>query len=810
MNHDSRQIKIWVNCSLRHDKLVAGLLLAVLSAIFFFPVLFGGDTLLGRDFSTIFYGAKSFYRESILNGDFPLWCPQMLSGMPFVACSQHSPLYPFSLIWVIFPTAYAYAIYGTVHHWMFAWFSYLLAKECRAGIAGALLAACIAFACSTMLQFQECPELFGGPAWLPLILYFWFGLLRGGGWGKVVGLAVAGAMQVSAGSPYPLLMTLVSLLVAGVPFWLLSKQRASLPTVILRGAASFAVAFLLAAPHLLPTLELTRQISSEFLSRDAQSQIFYSLLPQDWLKTLCPLLYGYPMQSTYLYLGVLPVILGGAAIAAMFARRWHWSGSAVGMAALAVAGIVMASGPLINLHHLLARVPMISRLYSYPQYYNMLVALSVPILAGLALRPLRRLSRKALLWLSGLSLGMALALFIATPWVSQWADTMRQLPRYLNDFKSFTAQPDAFPMSQVVFRFLILWVCSLGVTLLLTSKRRQLLAPAMLSAIVLLVIDKSLLVGDLRLFGKTNVYEVVPPSAQALIQAGANRELARWHRTYHMMGETHILSGSNDPREFAWIRTFMPWSVGLTWGFSQTTVACTLSIPEAERIWAPFLDRFEPWQNDRLRGLWNAKWIMDVKRDERGYSYQLRENPQFMPRVWLSAKVMVVRDWKDALQLLLDKNFDPKGTALVYAPAEMPPNLLEQRTGYAPAQSVVQTNNTITIKASSACDTVLVVADTYYKWWRAEIDGKPTPVLKVNMAQKGVLFPAGDHVVRLVCVPISFYAGCGLFVIGIPLIIFLLWLDRREKLLHDNTVGSVENEHLQSNSPKADRKEGPA
>jgi hypothetical protein len=537
------------------------------------------------------------------------------------------------------------------------------------------------------------------------------------------------------------------------------------------------------APHLLPTTELARQVPNEILARNPQDQAFYSLLPLDWPKFLVPTLYGFPMPSRNLYLGVLPAMMLAVALGMMVARRWRWNGPTAAFTALSVVGVAMGCGPLIGIHHLLATVPIIGRLYSYPDIQSIIAVLAMPVLAGLAVRPLRRMPGRARWWLVGLSLSVVVFIFILKAPLETWVDKVRALPRYANDFKSLTAGPDAYPVAPAVLRFVVLWICSLGVTLLLARVRRWRLALGL--ATVLLFADKALMMRDLRLFGMfgdVNVYTVETPSIRKLKELGADRELARIHRTYHMMGETHILSGSNDPREFAWIRDFLPWDVGVSYHFSTTKDGCTLNITEPKWVWEQMLDRFEPWQNDRLRGLWNAKWIMDIRRDARGYSYQLRENQQFLPRAWLSSRAQTVADWRGALQLLLNKDFDPSGTALLYAmPKEIPEKLLKQAGKFTQVADIRQTNNTITVRALSDTDAVLVVADSYYKWWRADIDGKPARVFKVNMAQKAVLFPAGEHTVRLRCVPVSFYAGCVLFAAGAPLAAWLLWLDRKKR-----------------------------
>ncbi len=761
----------------RHEKPVAAGLLAVLTIMFFRPVLFGGMTMLGTDFACANFGMKFFCRESILGGDFPFWCPYALSGQPLLAGYQYSLLYLPSLIWVIFPPTCAYVVFGALHQWMFAWFIYLLARECRAGITGAWFAAVCASCPSILTQTMECPEFMAGMVWLAPVIYFFLRLLRSENWRNTLGLALSGAMQVYAGASYALLMTLLALPATGLLYWSLTRGRRPLTVLLWRGALAVGLAFLLAAPQLLPIAELARMQPASALARDPQAQMFYSLLPADYAKTLVPTLFGYPMPSGYLYLGVLTVAVLAASAMLLASRHWRWNAATAGMLALAVTGMLLASGPLLGINKLFALLPTVSRLYNTPHCFIFMAAIALPVLAGLALRPLRRIPCRHLWWLTGGGLLVVLAVLLAEPWLENWAEATRLLPRYANDFKSFTAGADQFPIPAGINRFLALWVCSLAVLWLLGRLRLHWLALTV--ATLLLFVDKTFMINDQRMFGRGDFYAVETPAIKALREAGAGRELARIHKTSPMFGETHILRGSRDPVEHAWIRNFMPWAVGFPYHFYQTNLAMALNEPESD-LWSRLLDRFEPWQNDRLRGLWNAKWIMDIRRGPSGYSYKLRENPQFMPRAWLSSRALPVGGWQEALRLLLDKNFDPRGTALLYAkPSELPEKLLKQNAGFSPVTEIRQTNNTISIRAAAGTDAVLVVADTYYKWWRAYVDGRPVRIHKVNMAQKAVLFPAGEHTVRFVCVPGSFYIGCGLFVLGAALIVWLPLHGRR-------------------------------
>jgi hypothetical protein len=62
----------------------------------------------------------------------------------------------------------------------------------------------------------------------------------------------------------------------------------------------------------------------------------------------------------------------------------------------------------------------------------------------------------------------------------------------------------------------------------------------------------------------------------------------------------------------------------------------------------------------------------------------------------------------------------------------------------------------IQLTAPSAC--LGVIAESYYPFWRAEIDGQPTEVLRVSCGLMGVQLPAGTHTILLRYQPPRVYA----------------------------------------------------
>jgi glycopeptide antibiotics resistance protein len=80
----------------------------------------------------------------------------------------------------------------------------------------------------------------------------------------------------------------------------------------------------------------------------------------------------------------------------------------------------------------------------------------------------------------------------------------------------------------------------------------------------------------------------------------------------------------------------------------------------------------------------------------------------------------------------------------------------------------------IQLTAPSAC--LAVIAESYYPFWRAEIDGQPAEVLRVSCGLMGVQLPAGSHTILLRYQPPQVYAVAAVvsiaaFLVGLGLAI---------------------------------------
>jgi uncharacterized membrane protein YfhO len=87
--------------------------------------------------------------------------------------------------------------------------------------------------------------------------------------------------------------------------------------------------------------------------------------------------------------------------------------------------------------------------------------------------------------------------------------------------------------------------------------------------------------------------------------------------------------------------------------------------------------------------------------------------------------------------------------------------------------------NRVEILYASDRDCFLYLSDTYYPGWRAYVDGGRARIYRANLAFRAIQVPKGTHTVVFRYVPLSFYGGLALTLIGVGLSVFLLVRDKR-------------------------------
>ena len=143
------------------------------------------------------------------------------------------------------------------------------------------------------------------------------------------------------------------------------------------------------------------------------------------------------------------------------------------------------------------------------------------------------------------------------------------------------------------------------------------------------------------------------------------------------------------------------------------------------------------------------------RRDARIYT-----NPYALPRAFLVDHQTVVPDDKQALAAVTSPQFRPLATAITEKPLaglaqtparRRPPPGNARITSYQPERVAIQTN--------SSRDALLVLTDNHYPGWKATVDGKDTPIERVDYLLRGVHTPAGNHQIEFRYQPASWTAG---------------------------------------------------
>ncbi|PIU68477.1 MAG: hypothetical protein COS84_00990, partial [Armatimonadetes bacterium CG07_land_8_20_14_0_80_40_9] len=90
-------------------------LLFLSTLIVFFKVIFLGKVFFGDDFILYFYPLRMYVANLLKEGIFPLWTPGILCGHPLFASNSCALLYPFNLLFTLFPSIFTFHLLIILH-----------------------------------------------------------------------------------------------------------------------------------------------------------------------------------------------------------------------------------------------------------------------------------------------------------------------------------------------------------------------------------------------------------------------------------------------------------------------------------------------------------------------------------------------------------------------------------------------------------------------------------------------------------------------------------------------------------------------
>jgi hypothetical protein len=681
----------------------------------------------------------------------PLWNPYIMAGRPFLADAQSAVLSPFSLPAYVLPFWWSLAVTAALKLFCAALGTYLLARALGIGFAGGLLAG-VAFGFGLYMVAWLSWPLTSVWALLPWLLLACDRVVRRPDAAGVAGLSVVVGLQFFAGHPE----SSFHVLVVAVLFACLRLSR-----VAPRGRPAAAVAVglaaggALAAVTLLPFLELLWHSGdvAERAHRDAlhlpQKYVLALALPEYWGRPTTVATEPF-INGRAFYAGALPLLLAGLALLRPSRER-------VGVAVGGAAALAVALGvqPLFAI---------VTALPGFAQAANtrlaVMATLAIALLAGWGLDDLLagRLARRRPRALAG-----ALAAAVAVP-VLVVALRAPVHARLVGDalavawgFATPTRTLDR--LSVIPMAAALTWVVLAGAaaTLIWLGARGR-LAPGALAALAI-----GLTALDLLRFG-----------------VGQNPAIALDHARQPATGAIRHLQREGGGRFVGVVPNFgvvpLPADVGMRYGLYDARGYDYPVERRYDRLWrtavAPRLPFFPPTTlattNARAMRALSLLGVTDLlqqpgdrplRRPGVRLAYDGRDarvyaNENALPRTWVVGAQRVVSSDREALDAILSPDLDPRTTAVVQRPIA---GLDSAGAGSARIERYEPERVRIAARASGRA--LVVLSDVWYPGWKAEVDGRPATLHRVDYLLRGVAVGPGAHRIELSYRPLSWRIG---------------------------------------------------
>ena len=152
------------------------------------------------------------------------------------------------------------------------------------------------------------------------------------------------------------------------------------------------------------------------------------------------------------------------------------------------------------------------------------------------------------------------------------------------------------------------------------------------------------------------------------------------------------------------------------------------------------------------------------------------ENPRALPRFFLVGAAVPASDASAAVRLIDSGQVNPARVVVVgasdmrfFAGRSVPANTSELGN----INLLLYSPNQLLLRVETSRPAVLVAAETFWKDWRATVDGTPQPIAEADGIFRAVALPPGVHQVRMFIVPVILYIGGALSVSGILIILLL-------------------------------------
>jgi hypothetical protein len=671
-------------------------------------------------------------RQAVRGGDLPLWNPYIQGGRPLLASQQAGALYPLNSPAYVMPfwdslgwLAALKLIFGAVGMFLF----------CRAlglGFAGSALGG-LSFAFSTLfvvwLQHPHA-QVYAVVPWM-----FLFGerLAREGRLADALALALALTVGVLGGHPESFFAAGVGL--AAFVVWRVRAARRDAARrlglfglSLVLGAAGAAILVIPFFELLAESFDVSRQGPPDPLA------VLYGLFfPEMWGRGDKVEFQGAPVvgyAGHALYIGALPLLLAAAGFVGGRRKEQTFFLALAGAALLLMLDIPLWESAVREL-------PVLSLMYLHS--FIVLVVLAASVLAAFGLERFREADgarRRRMLAV------MAAALVLPALLPLRHLGLLGELPEALGELPALSDDPPSADVALVasVLRWLLVGGLGLALAWALTRRRRaSWVVPA--AVIAFAALD---LVSFNRGFHPAIDHSLADPPVPASVRlmqeragtervAAGGRALAPNTTAYYALRDAR---GESLPRVERYSRLF-------------EALGGAVGEETGRHLYAP------TGRADELLDLFAVRYVLDP--EARG-SDDVESRASALPRAYVAHSWEVADDAAEALGRTTARS----PAALLERPVVEdadPPAGPSHAAGRSSAEVVTDDPERVELAVDAAAEGVLVLNDSYYPGWRAEVDGQEAEIRPANSAFRAVEVGPGRHRVVFEYDPASVRVG---------------------------------------------------
>jgi hypothetical protein len=664
----------------------------------------------------------SYGFDAMSRGDFPLWNPNQLAGMPFFAVPHTALLYPLNFFYWILEPAVAIEATAILHLAVAGICTYLLCMRLGMHRLGALFAGAVLVSSGTWMGLAAQPTLHSALVWLPATVLAIEFTLAGHRLGPFA-LALCMASQALLGASELFLYNSYGAILYGavrsVSLW---KEQAGreIATRIAISIAAAALGIGIAAVQLVPSLELVSLSDrSEGSVSLEQAKFLHSSIP-DLLRDL----FVVQRQSAIglvAWVGLLAGFSGGR-------RRTAWSAAMV----IAALGVTMSLGGLLyELHYHSG----IGAMFRRTQKWMILYSFGAAMLGGLGITRL----------LDSLK-------------------TSERDPRIAAIAASILVAAGVLYASEESFALALVSGALLAAFALVPQRYARVLLLVALCAADLIALGAQGKAGFLRPYHDRGLIHRAAGLWNALEPATSQ------HRVFvsrSFVSEPDFTPKQGTLRGVPVVTDYEPLALARYANYFRLATGDKRTVPFAgfTRVTESAKLRLLDLAATRFYVVWRGKEESIVARKAtrwrkgRGRQPPILERAAARPRTWVATQPRYASDEKDALKQLATPRFVMhRDVVLEEVETEYPAPKSKRRVE---SSAVFETDEAERVVIRAQTDTAgwLVLADVHYPGWRAEVNGEEVPIARANSLFRAVRIEEGETVVTFEYRPQSLVTG---------------------------------------------------